>query len=105
MALNCEQGDLALVIAGRSAGKVVSCLEVLPAGSEYVDEAAGALWRVDRPLEYLNEAIGMTATKYLAPDKVLMPIRPDAWDSDSAEDVCGAVDSSGSGQINIQIKF
>jgi hypothetical protein len=76
-ALNCKQGDLALVIGGRNVGKVVTCLELLPTGSEYVDEAVGLLWRVDRPLEYLNEALGMTANKYLAPDRLLMPLKPD----------------------------
>ena len=75
-ALNCKQGDLALVIGGRNVGKVVICLELLPAGSQYVDETAGPLWRVDRALEYLNEALGMTANKYLAPDRILMPLNP-----------------------------
>ena len=75
-ALNCKQGDLALVIGGRNVGKVVTCLELLPTGSEYVDEAVGLLWRVDRPLEYLNEALGITANKYLAPDRILMPLNP-----------------------------
>lgn len=76
--LRCKSGDLALVIGGRNVGKVVTCLELLPAGSEYVDEAAGPLWRTDRPLEYLNEALGMTANKYLAPDSLLMPLKPDS---------------------------
>ena len=75
--MNCKPGDLALVIGGRNVGKVVICLELLPAGSQYVDETAGPLWRVDRALEYLNEALGMTANKYLAPDRLLMPLKPD----------------------------
>jgi hypothetical protein len=85
MALNCKQGDLALVLGGRNVGKVVTCLELLAAGAEYVDESAGPLWRVDRPLEYLNEALGMTANKYLAPDRLLMPIEPTAAEAPDIE--------------------
>ena len=82
--MNCKEGDLALVIGGRNVGKVVICLELLPAGSQYVDETAGPLWRVDRALEYLNEALGMTANKYLAPDRILMPLNPSSAEPHAA---------------------
>jgi hypothetical protein len=82
--MNCKPGDLALVIGGRNVGKVVTCLELLPTGSEYVDEAAGPLWRVDRALEYLNEALGITANKYLAPDRILMTLNPGSAEAHAA---------------------
>jgi hypothetical protein len=76
--MNCKQGDLALVVGSlRNNGKVVTCLELLAAGAEYVEESVGPLWRVDRPLEYTIDALpGIVATKYLAPDRKLLPIRP-----------------------------
>ena len=80
--MNCRQGDLALVTRGPNAGKVVTCLEVLPPGFERddlppnvhqeIDAAEGPLWRTDRPLDW-----GDLVFIHLAPDAVLMPIRPD----------------------------
>ena len=77
MALNCKRGDLALVLSGPNGGKVVTCLELLPAGADSVDDSVGPLWRVDRPLIYTNDVLpGIVASKRLAPDRKLMPIRP-----------------------------
>jgi hypothetical protein len=83
--MNCRKGDLALVILGlpNNCGKVVTCLELLPPGSCNVEAAAGALWRIDRPLEFEGE-FGVIEGS-LAPDWALLPIgegRP----SKSAED-------------------
>jgi hypothetical protein len=74
MTLRCKQGDLALVVlgTGTNLGKLVTCLEALPAGACNVEQSAGPLWRVDRPLEFENE-LGK-AEGYLAPDDALMPI-------------------------------
>lgn len=85
--LNCNRGDLALVIEGLDAGKMVTCLEPLPAGftrddlppgwpSQKIHEEAGPLWRVDRPLAWGEPEPYIR----LAPDKYLMPIRPDPID-------------------------
>jgi hypothetical protein len=81
MALNCKQGELALVMSGPSTGQLVTCLAALPAGFQRDDlprgtdqqicETAGPLWRIDRPLEW-----GDLIYLYLAPDRALMPIRP-----------------------------
>lgn len=77
--MNCKKGDLALVLCGPNAGRLVTCLEALPAGHrlehqppnvhQYVDKAEGPLWRVDRDLEW-----GDLLYVPLAPDAVLMPI-------------------------------
>ena len=72
--MNCKRGDLALVILGlpNNCGKLVTCLELLPAGSCNVEAAAGALWRIDRPLEFEGE-FGVIEGS-LAPDWALLPI-------------------------------
>jgi hypothetical protein len=82
MALRCKQGDLALVIAGPDAGMLLTCLEPLPVGFERDDlprgirqrisEDAGPLWRVDRAITW---HVGVHL--YVAPDRALMPIRPE----------------------------
>jgi hypothetical protein len=72
--MNCKRGDLALVIEGRenNCGKVVTCLELLPAGSCDVDVAVGVLWRIDRLMEFEGEFGVLEGS--LAPDRALMPI-------------------------------
>jgi hypothetical protein len=82
MALNCECGDLALVIDGPSTGKLVTCIELLPAGAPVenlpfgweltIDESVGPLWRVDRFIVWPERH-----TMHLVPDKALMPVRPE----------------------------
>lgn len=78
--MNCQQGDLALVIAGPDTGKAVTCLEALPPGWERDDlppgthqsihESVGPLWRVDRHMNWGD------ASLRVAPDWALMPITP-----------------------------
>ena len=85
--MKCRKGDLAIVVGGtlgNNAGKMVQCLELLPAGTEKVNKYWGPLWRTDRPLIFEN-IIGERIEKYLAPDTVLMPIRPDG-ESDELEE-------------------
>ena len=79
--MKCKQGDLARVICGPDAGKVVTCLEALPPGwrrddlppfiDQRIAEEAGPLWRVDRRIDWGEKRL------YFAPDKALMPITPD----------------------------
>ena len=94
--MNCKQGDLALVIdGGPNAGMMVTCLEWLPAGSrrddlppfitQHFEESLGPLWRVDRFLTW-----GATKIR-IAPDKYLMPIRPDSAGSDEALEAGGRI--------------
>jgi hypothetical protein len=86
MSMNCKQGDLALVIGSeRNAGKMVTCIELLPPGSQQVEDALGPLWRVDRPMVYRIDLLGITAEKYLAPDQFLLPIKPLRPDLDEDE--------------------
>lgn len=76
--MNCKQGDVAIIVRspkGGNVGKSVTCLELLPAGSERVRLSWGPLWRVDRQLTYINE-IGFEHKKSVCPDMCLMPIRP-----------------------------
>lgn len=96
MALNCKQGDLALVIAGPSAGITVTCLQALPAGwwrddlpararqrgaRQQIEPAVGPLWRVDRTIQWEtpveNRRHGISTEMYVVPDNALMPIRPE----------------------------
>lgn len=84
--MNCKQGDLAMIKNGPIAGTMVTCLELLPAGwyrddlprgiSQQMDEAAGPLWRVDRPIP-CEAPFAPGGCLYVVPDKYLMPIRPE----------------------------
>ena len=79
--MNCRSGDMALVIAGPSTGKLVNCLEPLPAGwyrddlprgyRQQISHEMGPLWRLDRQIEW-----GDLLYLAIAPDRALMPIRP-----------------------------
>ncbi len=101
--MNCRKGDLALVLSGPSAGQMVTCLESLPAGwqrddlppairqrggRQQIAESAGALWRVDREIEWGETAesrrYGLPTRMHVVPDRALMPIRPDG-ESDQQE--------------------
>jgi hypothetical protein len=93
--MNCKQGDLAIVTCGPNGGKIVTCLELMPAGSNRINEANGPLWRVDRPMEYHRcRAPDVPAYLYLVPDRALMPIRPEA-DAIADDDATAHVDNEG----------
>jgi hypothetical protein len=98
--MNCKQGDLAIVVDGSpNAGMMVTCLESLPAGfrrddlppfiTQHFEESLGPLWRVDRFLRW-----GATRIR-IAPDRYLMPIRPDSSDLESVEDAGEELTASG----------
>jgi hypothetical protein len=90
--MNCKQGDLAIVIGnplekmvlptettGVNLGKMVTCLELLPAGFDGVAPELGPLWRTDRPLIYSIVLCGSILDRLelcLAPDFTLSPINP-----------------------------
>lgn len=98
MALNCKPGDLALVISGPSAGKLVTCLEPLPAGwyrddlprgcSQQINVTEGPLWRVNLPLEW-----GDLLYLAIAPDEVLMPLGPGSPEKASQQPVARQVEA------------
>lgn len=80
--MNCKPGEMAMIIRGKNAGTVLTCLELLVDGCT-MPHAGGAvhianlepLWRVDRKLPWRSN-IGTRALWPLCPDRILMPIRP-----------------------------
>jgi hypothetical protein len=84
--MNCKQGDLARVIHSNATnvGKLVRCLELLPASSCNVNAEEGPLWRVDREMEW-DSPLGCIIPSCLAPDWALMPIRPDPGPSERSQ--------------------
>ena len=77
MALNCKQGDLAIVVYSvcGNEGKIVRCLKLLPAGHDQSNPKLGPLWEVDVELNRVM-AGGAKDLVRLAPDSALRPIRP-----------------------------
>jgi hypothetical protein len=77
--MNCKKGDLAMIIGGvkgTQIGKIVTCLELVPPGTEGVGLRWGPLWRVDQPINYSACISNTPSIKYVAPDMTLMPINP-----------------------------
>ena len=75
--MNCKQGDLAIVVrsvAGNE-GKIVRCLKLEPAGFDYNDIDDGAIWVIDRSLNWIDERTGRTGQSPSCPDINLRPIR------------------------------
>lgn len=72
--MNCKQGDLALVIAGDNAGRVLTCLRLIAADSKYSADAP--IWRVDRNITWYHSYTGKKALFTICPDSILMPINP-----------------------------
>lgn len=76
--MNCQPGDLARVVCADdpAAGMILRVIELaeLP-GSLH---PAPPLWRVDRPVEWLDTWYGVTLKLPYFPDRYLMPIRPEA---------------------------
>jgi len=71
-------------------GKMVTCLELLPAGwarddlprgySQQISRKVGPLWRVDRLIDWgkteESQKFGFPTSLRVIPDGALMPIRP-----------------------------
>ena len=77
MTLNCKVGDLAIVVKSWSGneGRIVRCLELLPAGLQGMDEEIGPLWRVDKALSTTRGG-KYNGSAFIAADCQLRPIRP-----------------------------
>lgn len=82
--MNCQPGDLALVIHGPDAGKTVTCVRLVergeiiptPQGPHVVEGWALPMWHVDRPVTCASSAYGHLELP-LCRDARLMPIRPE----------------------------
>lgn len=98
--MNCRPGDLAIVTAGRAAGMMVTCVELLSVGTriEVVGANGGVgtvgmngptgivgyvkvtpadrLWRLDRRIPFEFTADGSTIYADISQDDYLLPIRP-----------------------------
>lgn len=73
--MNCKQGDLAMIIGGKTqGGKVVTCLRLLSRDEHQVHDDEGPVWAVDRDCSFQTPR-GSVWRRY-CPDKVLMPINP-----------------------------
>jgi len=59
--MNCEQGDLAIVVSGQYAGSVVVCVQFLGDIDGFVKD----FWRIDRCLDHEN--IGIFSDGMLRP--------------------------------------
>lgn len=85
--MNCREGDLALIIRGRDAGKMVTCLRLVRAGELVptsrcpapVNDRSLPAWHVDRELtvRLLHNGSMVNCTTRVAFDKDLRPIRPE----------------------------
>ena len=96
--MNCKQGDLALVIRGVNAGKVVRVISAV-SPHELIPTSLGIslrilpenlpVWHVDREMEVgvlSPSEIEIPATSRVAWDSYLLPLRPPAADeTDTAE--------------------
>lgn len=75
--MNCQPGDLAIVIKGRhNAGKVVRCIKIVTATEFPVARVAQKhfpMWQVNRPLLWHKKWIGPVATIEIpfVPDRFL----------------------------------
>ena len=72
--MNCKPNDLALIIRGRAAGKLVTCLRLEDPGVNIPEHARGLRWLVDRNVEWLGNR-GTNCQMPYCPDSHLMPIR------------------------------
>lgn len=77
--MNCRQGDLAYVFKSEAGnyGRVVTCLEMLPAGYDFTCPSLGVLWRVDAPMKSYLSFLDIYKTCYYIPDTNLRPLRGD----------------------------
>jgi hypothetical protein len=81
--LNCRPGDLAIVVrsvAGNE-GLILTCIELLPRGTDDIDEKWGPVWLVDRPVKGImknkqGEVIHTVYGPYM-PDSQMCPLRGD----------------------------
>jgi hypothetical protein len=78
--MNCQKGDLALVIGGLAdnVGKVVRCIELHQSrrlGSLYLDDKVGPVWVVDQDMHWAR--VDKTESFYmkLQADAYLAPLR------------------------------
>ena len=78
MALNCKQGDLAIVVHSMcgNEGKIVRCLKLLPAGHGRAHPKLGPLWEVDVELNRVLVSGAKGSPARMVPDSALRPIRP-----------------------------
>ena len=87
--MNCKQGDLALVIRGRDAGKMLTCLELMTGGANIGGYfMRGDIWRVDRPISWFVYGLDVAEREEFVPyccDALLMPIRPPSEDESESE--------------------
>lgn len=89
--MNCKPGDLALITVSRgpNSGKMVECIRLVTM-EEFREALAhiapphisvkdyGPIWQIDRPITWWAPSINVKQEAHFCPDKVLMPIRPDA---------------------------
>lgn len=83
--MNCKQGDLAIVVrsyAGNE-GKIVTCLKLLPAGSNNYLTSDGVLWETDVELNTLNGFNEPIKKTRFMPDSHLRPLRGDLSEDDA----------------------
>lgn len=79
MKLNCNVGDMALVVRGPEQwlGKIVTCqhyhgdMSILPV------QHNKHMWKIDTELPYYYESIGRTVLLQFCPDEYLKPLK---WD-------------------------
>lgn len=100
--MNCQQGDLALVIGPAnpiSIGKVVTCVEFWPSGT--IVDTPGGIYMTEEPA-WLTDRVLDPAVSHgwgrlcrVIRDSALMPLRPPASDeTDTAErDVTEGLDA------------
>jgi hypothetical protein len=87
---------MALVIAGPAhtsfivdVGKMLTCVRLIGVGYENegfrILKGEGPCWQIDRELHWVNTVTGAALLLPYAPDKILLPIRPDELDENHKE--------------------
>lgn len=78
--LNCVKGDMAIVIKGKNAGKIVTIIDY--AGPQYFCPGEH-IWIIDRPVAWSSYVTGYYTThRPMAMDSVLRPIRDSRGDDE-----------------------
>lgn len=93
MKLNCNQGDLAVVVRSEcgNEGKIVRCLRAALPGEIHKSECKTAeieiatlgCWVVDQLLEWKMNPLARSTKHFLAKDAVLRPLRPGEGDDET----------------------
>lgn len=74
--MNCKAGDMAVIISGLNAGKIVTCIKLIGDTGVFNILENGPVWEVDTPVRWKAQLTDDFIELALCPDRALMPIQP-----------------------------